>query len=45
MEVKFITGEEPIENHARFVETLNSMGLERLTELYQAAYERYLQNG
>ena len=43
--VKFITGEEPIENHARFVETLNSMGLERLTELYQAAYERYLQNG
>jgi len=45
MEVKFITGEEPIENHPQFVETLNSMGLERLIELYQGAYDRYLSAG
>lgn len=45
MEVKFITGEEPIENHAAFTDTLNSMGLPTLVEVYQKAYDRYLQNG
>lgn len=45
MEVKFITGEESIENHGKFAETLNSMGLPTLMEVYQKAYDRYLQAG
>lgn len=45
MEVKFITGEEDIENHPQFVETLNNMGLPTLMRIYQEAYNRYLQNG
>ena len=45
MEVKFITGEEPMENYPQFVETLNSMGLPTLMEVYQQAYDRYLQSG
>ena len=42
MTVKFLTGEEPIENFDKFVETLNSMGLEEMLSIYQAAYDRYL---
>lgn len=44
MEVKFITGGEPIENHPQFVEKLKTMGLDKLVELYQGAYDRYLKN-
>lgn len=45
MEVKFITGEEDIANHPQFIESLNRMGLPTLMEVYQTAYDRYLQNG
>ncbi len=41
MHAKFITGEEPLSNFPSYVETLNSMGLPRVTELVQSAYDRW----
>ena len=41
MMLKFITGIESLDNFDSYVETLNSMGLTQLTEVYQAAYSRY----
>lgn len=40
---KFTTGREPMENFDNFVETVNKMGIEELTGLYQGAYDRYMQ--
>lgn len=42
MVVKFIMGQEPLENFPSFVEQLNELGVNRALEIYQAAYERYL---
>lgn len=42
MILKFITGAEPMENFDKFVTTINGMGLDKLTEAYSAAYQRYL---
>lgn len=40
---KFISGEENVNDQwADFTETLKSMGIEDVTAVYQAAYERYL---
>ena len=40
--LKFIMGQEPLENYPQFVNELKSLGVERVIEIYQAAYERYL---
>jgi putative aldouronate transport system substrate-binding protein len=42
MSLKFLTGEESLDNFDAFVQTLNDMGLERLLEIRQAAYDRFL---
>lgn len=42
MSLKFFTGEESLDQFDAFVETLNGMGLERLLEVKQAAYDRFL---
>lgn len=41
MKFKFIMGEEPLENFDQFRSTLESMGIDRLTEIYQGVYDRY----
>ena len=38
--VRFATGEMPLTEWDNYVETLNSMGLDRYTELLQAGYDR-----
>lgn len=42
MSLKFISGEESLDNWEEFQNTLKSMGAERLVELYQNAYDRYI---
>ena len=43
MSVKFMAGEESLENYDAFVNTLNTtMNLGRALELYQAGYDRFL---
>jgi len=40
--VKFITGEEDLANFDKYVAQLDSMGLAKLLEIRQTAYDRYL---
>ncbi len=40
--VKYMTGEESVDNFDKFVEQLNSMGLPTLLEIHQTAYDRFL---
>ncbi len=40
MILKFIIGDEPMENYDAFLQQCKDMGLDRMTELYQAAYDR-----
>jgi putative aldouronate transport system substrate-binding protein len=40
--VKFITGDEDMSAYDAFVEKLNSMNVDELTAIYQAAYDRYI---
>lgn len=42
MEEKFITGEEPLSNWDLYVQTLKDFGVDQLVEVYQAAYERFV---
>ncbi len=42
MILKIILGEEPLENLDGILAQMDSMGAARITELYQAAYDRYL---
>ena len=42
MALKFLTGEESLDNFDNFVETLNEIGLPRVLEIRQAAYDRFL---
>lgn len=42
MALKFITGEESLDDFDTFVQTLNDMGAERMLEIRQAAYDRFL---
>ena len=44
MEAKFITGSEPFENWDNYLNTLKKMGVERVQEIYQAAYDRWNTN-
>lgn len=39
---KYLTGEESLDNFDSFVEELNSIGLERILEIYQTAYDDYV---
>jgi putative aldouronate transport system substrate-binding protein len=40
MQVKFLTGAEPLSKFDSYVETLNKIGLEKLRQVYQAKYDR-----
>lgn len=42
MSLKFVTGEESIDKFDEFLEELDRMGLPRLLEIQQAAYDRFL---
>lgn len=41
MALKFLTGEESLDQFDSFINTLNDMGLERMIAIYQAAYDRF----
>jgi putative aldouronate transport system substrate-binding protein len=38
---KFTTGKEPIQNFDKFVQRVKEIGIDDLTKIYQAAYDRY----
>ena len=42
MAIKFIQGDEPLENFDEYVATVESYGLSELLEVYQNAYDRVL---
>ena len=44
MEAKFISGQEPMENWDKYIETLEKMKIDRLVELYDQAYQAYQSN-
>lgn len=41
MAAKFYTGEASLDEYDKFVETLKSMGIDEVTAIYQAAYDRW----
>ena len=41
MEIRFITGEEPLSNFDTFVSNLKRMGIEEALSVYQRYYEAY----
>ena len=41
MTIKFVVGSEPLENFDKYLNTLNSMGIERLTQIIQNAVNEY----
>lgn len=44
MRDKFITGDEDLSNWNEYLETVEKNGLEKVTEVHQDAYDRYLDN-
>lgn len=42
---KFITGQEPLVNYDKYIDTLQKMGMDNLLAAYQAAYDRYVARG
>lgn len=44
MEAKFITGQEPLSNYDKYLETANKMGADEMVKIYQAAYDQWKQN-
>ena len=44
MRDKFVAGEESFDNWDKYVETIESMGLDDYMEIKNAAYDRYLEN-
>ena len=42
--LRFVTGERSLDEYDSFIADLETMGLERLRELRQAAYDRYLES-
>lgn len=44
MEAKIVMGEEPLDAYQTMLDELNTQGLEKLTEVYNAAYDRYKSN-
>lgn len=43
MQAKFISGDEPFSSWDQYVNTLHQMGLEEYMDIYQSAYERFMQ--
>lgn len=43
-EAKFITGTDPLSEYDKYVETLEKMGLKKVEEIYQTAYDRFAKN-
>lgn len=43
MVCRFITGEESLDNYDKFIETLKGMKVERMIEIQQLVYDRYLE--
>ncbi|MBB6734016.1 extracellular solute-binding protein [Cohnella zeiphila] len=41
MEAKFITGNEPLANWDKYLDTVKKMGGDRMAEIYQTAYDRW----
>ena len=41
--LKFVTGDESLDNFDKFVKQLNEYGLPKVLEIMQAGYERYLE--
>ncbi|MNN98616.1 hypothetical protein D3C81_2180460 [compost metagenome] len=41
MMFKYVMGNEPLNNFAKYRETLKKLNIERAIEIYQAAYDRY----
>ncbi|MGF6949993.1 putative aldouronate transport system substrate-binding protein [Neobacillus sp. B4I6] len=41
MEAKFITGAEPLSNWDKYIKTMNDMGVDKLVNIYQDAYDRW----
>ena len=39
---EFIMGNRPLSEFDAYVDTLNSMGLDRCIEIYQTAYDRFM---
>ena len=44
MEAKFITGVEPLSEWDNYVETIENMNIERYVEIYQDAYDRWVES-
>jgi putative aldouronate transport system substrate-binding protein len=42
MTAKFINGQEPLENFDSYVNSLNKMNIDELTNIYQQMYDRYI---
>lgn len=45
MEAKFVTGQEPLSNWDKYVAQLKKMGSDDIVKIYQAAYDRWNQEG
>lgn len=45
MQLKFITGEEPLSGFDNFVNQLDKMGVTQVLEIYRMAYEQYINRG
>ncbi|MNP85028.1 hypothetical protein D3C76_1845870 [compost metagenome] len=43
MLLKFVMGNEPLENFDTYRDTLQKMNIEKAIEIYQVAYDRYQQ--
>ncbi|MNC38047.1 hypothetical protein D3C75_866370 [compost metagenome] len=41
MVIKFIMGNESLDNYSKYTDTLKKMNIEKAVQIYQAAYERY----
>ncbi|NMM52998.1 extracellular solute-binding protein [Paenibacillus aquistagni] len=41
MEAKFVTGQEPLSNYDKYIETANKMGAQKMVDMYQAAYDQW----
>ncbi|MFD0710526.1 extracellular solute-binding protein [Paenibacillus sp. GCM10027626] len=44
MEAKFVTGQEPLANWDKYIETCKKMGGEQIAAIYQAAYDKWSGN-
>jgi putative aldouronate transport system substrate-binding protein len=42
MQAKFINGTEPLANFDKYGQTLKSMGIDKVIQIYQQRYDRYV---